>query len=154
MPVKKKPSPAQLAARAKFVAMVRAKAAAKKKAAPKVGAVKKKSAPKKVAAKKVVAKKMDSHKDNKSHNVNIRVISGLKKLSGVEPHKAKYYIEYKKSGVSTIEYFDKLPKDLYYAAGYQDPKLKGKAYVTKFTDSGTSLIPLLFTKNNIQVKKK
>jgi hypothetical protein len=72
MPVKKKPSPAQLAARAKFVAMVRAKAAAKKKAAPKVGAVKKKVAPK-----KVVAKKMDSHKDNKSHNVNIRVISGI-----------------------------------------------------------------------------
>ena len=44
MPVKKKPSPAQLAARAKFVAMVRARAAAKKKAAPK-----KKVAPKKVA---------------------------------------------------------------------------------------------------------
>jgi hypothetical protein len=154
MPVKKKPSPAQLAARAKFVAMVRAKAAAKKKAAPKVGAVKKKAAPKKVTAKKVVAKKMDNHKDNKSHNVNIRVISGLKKLSGVEPHKAKYYIEYKKSGVSTIEYFDKLPKDLYYAAGYQDAKLKGKAYITRLTDSGTTLIPLLFTKNNIQVKKK
>jgi hypothetical protein len=67
MPVKKKPSPAQLAARAKFVKMVRAKAAAKKKAAPK-----------KVAAKKVVAKKMDSHKDNKCHNVNIRVLSGVK----------------------------------------------------------------------------
>jgi hypothetical protein len=142
MPVKKKPSAAQLAARAKFVKMVRAKAAAKK-----IGA-------KKIAAKKVTAKKMDSHKDNKSHNVNIRVISGLKKLSGVEPHKAKYFIEYKKSGVSTIEYFDKLPKDLYYAAGYQDPKLKGNAYITRLTDSGTTLIPLLFTKNNIQVKKK
>jgi hypothetical protein len=35
MPVKKKPSAAQLAARAKFVKMVRAKAAVKKKAAPK-----------------------------------------------------------------------------------------------------------------------
>jgi uncharacterized protein YjgD (DUF1641 family) len=81
MPVKKKPSPAQLAARAKFVAMVRARAAAKKKAAPKVGAVKKKAAPKKVTAKKVVAKKMDSHKDNKSHNVNIRVLSGLDKIT-------------------------------------------------------------------------
>ena len=41
MPVKKKPSAAQLAARAKFVKMVRAKAAAKKKAATKVGAYKK-----------------------------------------------------------------------------------------------------------------
>ena len=46
MPVKKKPSPAQLAARAKFVAMVRAKSKAKKsatkKAAPKKAAIKKK----------------------------------------------------------------------------------------------------------------
>jgi hypothetical protein len=40
MPVKKKPSAAQLAARAKFVKMVRAKAAAKKKAAPKKAAKK------------------------------------------------------------------------------------------------------------------
>lgn len=55
MPVKKKPSPAQLAARAKFVKMVRAKAAAKKKAA--------------------------SHKDTKSHNVNIKVVSGVKKAA-------------------------------------------------------------------------
>jgi hypothetical protein len=75
MPVNKKPSPAQLAARAKFVAMVRAKAAAKKKAAPKVGAVKKKSAPKKVAA-----KKMNIHKDNKSHNVKISVLSGVNNI--------------------------------------------------------------------------
>jgi hypothetical protein len=75
MPVKKKPSPAQLAARAKFVAMVRARAAAKKKAAPKVGAVKKKAAPK-----KVTAKKMDSHKDNKSHNVKISVLSGVNNI--------------------------------------------------------------------------
>jgi hypothetical protein len=37
MPVKKKPSAAQLAARAKFVKMVRAKAAAKKTAAKKIG---------------------------------------------------------------------------------------------------------------------
>lgn len=41
MPVKKKPSAAQLAARAKFVKMVRAKAAAKKKAMPKKAAAKK-----------------------------------------------------------------------------------------------------------------
>jgi hypothetical protein len=75
MPVKKKPSPAQLAARAKFVKMVRAKAAAKKKAAPKVGAVKKKTTPKKVAV-----KKMDSHKDNQSHNVKISVLSGVNNI--------------------------------------------------------------------------
>ena len=78
---------------------------------------------------------------------------GVKKISGVMPHKAKYYIEYKKNSIDTIEYFDKLPKDLYYAGGYNDIKDKGKAYVTRFTDYGTSLIPLKHTKNNTQVKK-
>jgi hypothetical protein len=164
MPVKKKPSAAQLAARAKFVKMVRAKAAAKKAAAKKI--IRKpskiddlllldeiKGRAKKVAAKKVAGLDKITRKGKKT-TVHYSRVSGLKKLSGVEPHKAKYFIEYKKSGVSTIEYFDKLPKDLYYAAGYQDPKLKGKAYITRFTDAGTSLIPLLFTKNNIQVKKK
>lgn len=50
MPVKKKPTAKQLAARKKFVEMVRAKAKAKKIAS--------------------------THKDTKSHNVNIRVVSG------------------------------------------------------------------------------
>lgn len=98
-----------------------------------------------------------SHKDTKSHNVNIRVVSGIKgltKISGVDPHKAKYFIEYTTGGIKKIEYFDKLPKGIYYAGGYQDPKDKGKAYVMKLTDSGTSLIPLYHTKNNIQVKKR
>jgi hypothetical protein len=164
MPVKKKPSAAQLAARAKFVKMVRAKAAAKKAAAKKVAAKKIIRKPSKIddlllldeikgRAKKVGGLDKITRKGKKT-TVHYSRVSGLKKLSGVEPHKAKYFIEYKKSGVSTIEYFDKLPKDLYYAAGYQDPKLKGKAYITRFTDAGTSLIPLLFTKNNIQVKKK
>lgn len=52
----------------------------KKRAA--VGAVKKKAAPKKKAATKVKAKKSRStemHTDTKSHNVNIRVISGIDK---------------------------------------------------------------------------
>ena len=39
----------------------------------KVGAIKKKAAPKKVASKRIT----DIHKDSKSHNVNIRVVSGL-----------------------------------------------------------------------------
>jgi len=45
-----------------------------------VGAVKKKAAPKKKAATKVKAKKRaatEMHTDTKSHNVNIRVISGV-----------------------------------------------------------------------------
>jgi len=69
MAAKKKPSAAQLAARAKFVAMVRAKSKAKKSATKK--ATVKKSAPKKAAKKKA------THKDTKSHNVNIRVMSGM-----------------------------------------------------------------------------
>ena len=60
MATKKKPSAKQLAARAKFVKMVRARAAAKK------------------AGKKVAA---GTHKDTKSHNVNIRVVSGLDKIT-------------------------------------------------------------------------
>ena len=57
MAAKKKPSAAQLAARAKFVAMVRAKSKAKKSA----------------------TNKASTHKDTKSHNVNIRVVSGTKR---------------------------------------------------------------------------
>lgn len=74
------------------------KKAAKKKAAPKKAAKKvaKKAAPKKVAKKKHtkygvvkkhvrrvagVKKAESSHKDTKSHNVNIRVVSGLGKIS-------------------------------------------------------------------------
>jgi len=59
-----------------------AKKVVKKKAAPKK--VAKKAAPKKVArkvVKKAAPKKSVSlHKDTKSHNVNIRVISGLKDI--------------------------------------------------------------------------
>ena len=58
------------------------KKAAVKKAAPKKKAAVKKAAPKKKAAvKKSAPKKLNSiHKDTKSHNVNIRVISGIKDL--------------------------------------------------------------------------
>ena len=56
MAAKKKPSAAQLAARAKFVAMVRAKSKAKKSATKKTTV--KKAAPKKAAKKKVVKKKV------------------------------------------------------------------------------------------------
>jgi len=51
------------------------KAAPKKKAAKK--AAKKKAAPKKKAA----VRNYGSHKDTKSHNVNIRVVSGIKKYN-------------------------------------------------------------------------
>lgn len=66
-----------------------AKEIAKKKAAKRVGAAPKKKAAKKVAkkaAKKVVKKaapkrSVSLHKDTKSHNVNIRVISGMESVA-------------------------------------------------------------------------
>jgi hypothetical protein len=121
-----------------------AKKAAPKKAAPKKAArkvVKKKAAPKKVA------RKVESvHKDTKSHNVNIRVISGLSKIIGV-PHKSKYYITYKKFETKYNEYFDKLPKDRYLSPSDRI------VYVMRNTDNGTALVPLRYTKNEMFVKK-
>jgi hypothetical protein len=66
----------------KKVGAVKKKSAPKKKAAPKK-AESKKAAPKKAALKKAAPKKVaskritDIHKDSKSHNVNIRVVSGM-----------------------------------------------------------------------------
>ena len=89
------------------------------------------------------------HKDTKSHNVNISVLSGmkgLKKITGVAPHKAKYFIDFMLNGVERTEYFDKIPKGVY--------KGENKVlYLMRFTDSGTSLIPLLSTKDNKPVKR-
>jgi len=109
-----------------------------------VGATKKKSTPTKVKAKKS-KRTSEMHTDTKSHNVNIRVMSGLSKITGV-PHKAKYYIKYKQNSVDRVEYFDKLPKGYY----------KGMdriLYVMRFTDSGTSLIPIRNVKNDNSIKK-
>ncbi len=105
------------------------------------------AAVKKKAAKKVVKKKATTsvHKDTKSHNVNIRVMSGIAKITGV-PHKAKYYIKYKQNSIDRVEYFDKLPKGYY----------KGMdriLYVMRFTDSGTALIPIKNVKNDNSIKK-
>lgn len=62
-----------------------------KKKKSKVGAVKKKAAPKKKhAVKKSVAKSY--HKDTKSHNVNIRVMSGIGSYDN--PERILYEIEY------------------------------------------------------------
>jgi len=59
------------------------KKAVKKKAAPKKAAKKvvKKAAPKKVAKKSAPKKSVSLHKDTKSHNVNIRVMSGIETVS-------------------------------------------------------------------------
>ena len=73
-------------------------------------------------------------------------IKGLKKISGVPPHKAKYFIEFMYQGIERTEYFDKLPKGVYKG----DNKI---LYLMKLSDEGTILTPLLYTKNNLPVKK-
>lgn len=81
-----------------------------------------------------------THKDTKSHNVNIRVVSGVK------PHKGKYYINYKYEGSEITKYFDKLPKNLYKASN-------GIMYLMVLTDDGTALTPLINAKTETVVKK-
>jgi len=103
----------------------------KKKAAPKkVGAVKKKAAPKKVAKKKAPKKlkyagtlkaqdgkrmykyslgkkPVSTHKDTKSHNVQIKVVSGTKKIGAWYDHKP-----------FTLTDLKKIHKD-FFAKGYE-----------------------------------
>jgi len=81
------------AGQTKKVGAVKKKAAPKKKAALKKAEPKKKAAPKKVASKRIT----DIHKDSKSHNVNIRVVSGVKKISlwdKAAEHSYKLALEY------------------------------------------------------------
>ena len=102
------------------------------------------------AAQRLVKETM--HKDTKSHNVNIRVMSGnkntdgLKKLSGVAPHKGKYFIVYKRAQIENTEYFDKLPAGRYKG-------MDNIIYLMRGTDSGTALIPLIEAKSNKPVKR-
>ena len=89
-----------------------------------VGAVKKKAAPKKKAATKVKAKKSRStemHTDTKSHNVNIRVISGVKKIGNLD--------EINKGDILVCSWgYDQTNVDFY--------------YVVKKTGLGVSIIPM------------
>ena len=58
--------------------VVTVKKSAKKKVVKKVGVIKKKVL-RSPLKKKAVKKPISTHKDTKSHNVNIRVVSGIKK---------------------------------------------------------------------------
>jgi len=109
-----------------------------------VGAAKK-ATPTKVKAKKG-KRTSEMHTDTKSHNVNIRVMSGLSKITGT-PHKSKYFIKYKIDNIQRMEYFDKLPKDRYVSPSERI------VYLMRNTDNGTALVPLRFTKNDLFVKK-
>jgi len=115
----------------------------KERKGEKLGAVKKKSATKVKATKR---KGTEMHTDTKSHNVNIRVVSGLSKITGT-PHKSKYFIKYKIDNIQRMEYFDKLPKDRYVSPSERI------VYLMRNTDNGTALVPLRFTKNDLFVKK-
>jgi DNA repair protein RadC len=75
----------------KKVGAIKKKAAPKKKAAVKKAASKKKVAPKKVTG---------SHKDTKSHNVNIKVVSGVKKKK-LGDYKNKNVIYKDPKGINT-----------------------------------------------------
>lgn len=161
----KKPTAKQLAARKKFAAMAkaRAKAAKAKKPAAKKAAAKKATTYQTGTSNKLYDKMKKAKGPGKRVSADGNVyyerrknrsdmpgsltgIKGLKKISGVAPHKAKYFIEFMHQGIERTEYFDKLPKGVY----------KGEnkiLYVMKLTDKGTSLLPLLYTKNNLPVKK-
>jgi hypothetical protein len=128
---------------------------AAKKAAPKKAAKKvvKKAAPKKAAKKKVSEKQVL----NKIHKVKDQVsqldelqhkhmLSGLKKIVGI-PHKAKYYISYTTdNGIKKVEYFEKLPTGRYKG-------MDRVIYLTRLTNSGTSLIPVKLTSTDKELKK-
>ncbi len=61
--------------------------------------------------------------------------------------KAKYLIDFMYNGIERTEYFDKLPADKY----------KGRTgiyYVTRLTDQGTSLLPILYSRTLFPVKAK
>tara|TARA_R110000868_G_C10967954_1_gene769330 strand:- start:2597 stop:3022 length:426 start_codon:yes stop_codon:yes gene_type:complete len=126
MATKKKPSPAQLAARAKFVAMVRAKSKAKKSATKK--ATVKKAAPKKAAKKKVATKKALTHKDTKSHNVRISVVSGISEKS---IHTLNYLVKELKSAEQNYDVLKNRKKtDKYWnTSGFNDMYKRYPLYI-------------------------
>ena len=120
--MKLKPSLKQLAARRKFVAMVRKKAKAKKRdQLGSVGAVAKKTAKKKTG---------QYHKDTKSHNVNIRVVSGLDKVVKKGTKTAVLYTNFSRkiSGLfdtSVINDIDQLKKEYFVLAKKYHPDAGG-----------------------------
>lgn len=134
----------------------------------KVSPVKKKDAPKKKAApKKVAAIKIIEKGENKNTKAkatyqqvrtkkgtykglkkvgNINVISGLKKIVGI-PHKAKYYISYTTiNGIKKVEYFDKLPIEIYKA-------MSGKPFLYRKEAKGQPFIPIKLTSTDKELKK-
>ena len=61
--------------------------------------------------------------------------------------KGKYFIDYMREGVEKTEVFDKIPKGAYKGQ-------TGILYLTRLTDYGTTLIPILHIKTNLPVKRR
>lgn len=114
-----------------------------------VGAVKKKAAKKKAATKKKAAPKKKTatsyHKDTKSHNVNIRVISGIDKLSNKMLDEANAIL----NKISEYEVFrDRIESRLKYKQYSKADIPKAKAALKIYKDNIRSL-----KKQLAQVKK-
>jgi hypothetical protein len=184
---------AQTKARARFKAAVKeaAKLRAKDPKLSQADAVKKAwailygkkvgAAPKKTPAKKTGKRKSpETHKDTKSHNVNIRVVSGppvktaVKKALRAAGKRLKHgYATVpgtvrKLSGLQKIVGAPNTAK--YYIAYFGDDNIKRNEYfdklpkdrylgidriyyVSRMTKDGTALIPLKNFRNNLPVKK-
>jgi len=99
---------------------------------------KKKAAAKKTAPVKAVQKTLFGVKKS---------VSGLTKILGTDPHKAKYFIEWTYDAIKHKKYYDKMPKDVY--RGFD-----GIYYMMVLTDKGTSLTALYSTKTNKIIRRK
>jgi hypothetical protein len=113
----------------------------------KVGAVKKKAAVKKEAPKKKAAvKKTDSyHKDTKSHNVNIRVISGIDKYHS----KVLDELNYLHNKINNLEVErDRIKSGIKYKQYSKEQILKARNMVKNYTEYIKEL------KQNIKTVKK
>jgi hypothetical protein len=121
-------------------------ALAKKRAelkAKRVSATKKKVSEKQVLNKIHRVKNEVNQLDELQHK---HMLSGLKKIVGI-PHRSKYYISYTTdNGIKKVEYFEKLPTGRYKG-------MDRVIYLTRLTNSGTSLIPVKLTSTDKELKK-
>jgi len=97
----------------------------------------------KVGAKKVLTKKpISKHKDTKSHNVNIKVVSGTKSIY-------KYFIEYIYKGLEIREKFKTIPRKNKIVNGmYKVENKYGEFYTLLNTQT---LLPVASKKSNKKV---
>ena len=76
-----------------------------------------------------------------------KTVSGAVKISGVEPHAAKYYISYTYRSTVQRKYYKVLPKKEAYRSS------DGGYYMQVLSDKGTILTPVINVKTGKQAKK-